>query len=394
MGSVGILESMQQFPKGFLWGASTSAMQVEGGIENNDWAEAVRQGLAPTIGLACNHYHRYEEDFDSAKSLNHTAHRFSIEWARVEPEEGKFDSAELEHYKNVVKSLRARGMEPFVTVWHFSLPLWFVKSGSFGRKDAPAIFARYAAKVAEVFGDQVTFYMTMNEPLVWLGEHGKILNAAPGFGNPVKALRYFTQLVRAHHAAYVALKAVVPHAKVGVAKHQFSVVATNPLGAVVAHVFRFLWNRHFLNAIRHHQDFIGIQYYQRLFFWQSKKESESAEKSDIGWQLHPSAIYDTLKEASRYGVPLYVTEAGIADRRDQRRAWYIEETIAGIRHAVDEGVDVRGFFYWSLLDNYEFKEGFSMRFGLVHVEHAGSLIRTIRDSARAYAEIITTSRGE
>lgn len=364
-------------------------MQVEGGIEQNDWAEAVRQGLAPAIGAACDFYNRYEEDFDIAKSLGHTANRFSVEWARIEPEEGVFDQNELAHYRRMVAALRARGIEPMVTLWHFSLPLWFVKRGSFGKRDAPEIFARYARTVAEAFGGDVTLYLTMNEPLVWLGEHGKILGAAPGFGKPLVALHYFTQLVRAHRRAYAALKEVAPHAHIGVAKHQFSVVATNPLGALVAWVFRYFWNRRFLDAIQGHQDFIGIQYYQQLFFWQSKKAQEAAPLSDIGWQLHPRAIADTLIEAARYRVPLYVSEAGVADRDDRLRADYITETLHGVLDARERGADVRGFFYWSLLDNYEFKEGFSMRFGLVHVDHAQGQKRTVRESAKVYASIIT-----
>lgn len=380
---------MKKFPDGFLWGASTSSMQVEGGIENNDWVEAVRQGKAPKIGLACDFYNRYEEDFDIAKSLGHNANRFSVEWARVEPEEGRFDEREIEHYKKVARALRARGMEPFVTVWHFSLPLWFVKRGSFSRTDAPAIFARYAEKLAGAFGSDVTFYMTQNEPLVWLGEHGKILGASPGlWPNPLKYFHYWRQLVRAHRRAYAAIKKSAPRAKVGIAKHQFSAVGKGPLGMLAASLFRWFWNRRFLNAIRGYQDFIGVQFYQRLFFWQSKKESEMTSHSDIGWQLHPEAIYDVLIEAKRYGVPLYVSEAGIADAKDAWRAEYIEGLVRGTQRAIEDGADVRGFFYWSLLDNYEFTHGFSMKFGLVAVDHEHGQTRTVRESAKAYAEII------
>lgn len=364
-------------------------MQVEGGIENNDWAEAVRQGKAPDMLLACDSYRRYEEDFDIAKSLNHNASRFSVEWARVEPEEGVFDEKELEHYRQVARALRARGMEPFVTIWHFSLPLWFVERGSFGRRDAPAIFARYAAKVAEAFGSDVKFYLIMNEPLVWLGEHGKILGASPGLlPNPFAYFFYFAQLQRAHRAAYDAIKKVEPEAQMGIAKHQFSAVGKGPLGVLVASLFRWFWNRRFLDGIRNHQDFIGIQFYQRLFFWQSKKEDTAEQKSDIGWQLHPEAIYDVLIEAKRYSVPLYVSEAGIADGQDQWRGGYIEGLVRGTHQAIEDGADVRGFFYWSLLDNYEFKEGFTMKFGLVQVDHEGDRTRTVRPSARAYATII------
>ena len=364
-------------------------MQVEGGIENNDWAEAIRLKLAPDILLACDSYNRYEEDFDIAKDLNHNANRFSVEWARVEPEEGRFNEKEIVHYQRVARALRARGMEPFVTVWHFSLPLWFVRRGSFGRRDAPAIFARYAGKLTEAFGEDVQFYFTINEPLVWLGEHGKILGASPGlWPNPFACFHYFNQLVRAHRAVYEAIKKAAPHAHIGVAKHQFSAVGKGLFGSFVATLFRWFWNRRFLNAIRNYQDFIGIQFYQRLFFWQSKKEDAAEQKSDIGWQLHPEDIYDVLIEAKRYGVPLYVSEAGIADAKDQWRTQYIEGLVRGTQRAIVDGADVRGFFYWSLLDNYEFKEGFSMKFGLVHVDHEGDQKRTVRESARRYADII------
>ena len=379
---------MKKFPDGFLWGAATSAMQVEGGIEGSDWAEADRKGEVPPIGKACDHYARYEEDFDIVKSLNHNAHRFSVEWSRVEPKEGKFDEKELAHYRDVVRALRARGLEPFLTVWHFSLPLWFSESGSFARTDAPQVFARYAAKLAETFGTDVTFYMTMNEPLVWLGEHGKTVHSSPGlWPNPFNYFYFWSQLVRAHKAAYRVIKERNPAATVGVAKHQFSAVGTSPLGTVVAKTFRWYWNRIFLNQIRNHQDFIGIQFYQRLFFWQSKKEDAAEVKTDIGWQMHPEAIYDTLMEAKRYGVPLYVTEAGLADANDTWRADYIRKTAEGMYRAIEDGADVRGFFYWSLLDNYEFTHGYTTRFGLVSVDHAGDQVRTIRASAKMYGDI-------
>jgi len=378
----------KKFPDRFLWGASTSAMQVEGGIENNDWAEAVREGKAPEMGLACDFYNRYEEDFDTAQSLGHNANRFSVEWARIEPHEGVFDEIEIEHYKKMVTALRARSMEPFVTLWHFSLPLWFVESGSFGRSDAPQIFARYAAKMAEAFGKDVTFYITMNEPLVWVGEHGKILGAAPGLQKPFTYLFYFGQLIKAHKAAYEAIKKTISDAHVGIAKHQFSFVGKGPFGTIAAVLARYFWNRHFLNAISHSLDFIGIQFYQRLFFWQSKQEDSVQEKSDIGWQLHPEAIYDVLIEASHFHLPLYVSEAGIADAKDQWRTEYIKGLVRGTHRAIADGADVCGFFYWSLLDNYEFLEGFSMKFGLVAVDHENGQRRTVRDSAKAYAKII------
>lgn len=375
---------MKKFPEGFLWGAATSSFQVEGGIENNDWAEAARQGKVPPVGIAADHYHRYEEDFDIAKSLGHNAHRFSVEWSRIEPEEGKFDQAELEHYQRVISALRARGLEPFVTLWHFSLPVWFLKSGNFKRKDAPAIFARYAGRVAEALGADARFFITMNEPLVWLGEQGEAVGAIPlPQQDPFTYLFVWDQLVRAHKAAYAAIHKVAPAAQVGIAKHSFSFKDTNPIGSIVAVAARWFWNRRFLDMIRHHQDFIGIQYYQRLFFW----NKPNVPKSDIGWQIIPEGIYDPLMEARRYGVPVYVTENGIADAKDQYRESFIKSSLEAVHRAILDGAPVKGYLHWSLLDNYEFKKAYSMQFGLVHIDREHDLARVIRPSARAYATI-------
>ena len=159
-----------KFPAGFYWGSATSAYQVEGEVENNDWAEAARQGKVPPAGRACDHYNLYEKDFDIIKSLSQNAHRFSIEWARVEPEEGKFDEAEIEHYRKVLRALRERGIEPFVTLWHFTLPIWFVRKGGFESKKAPFYFSRYCEYVVKNLGQGSgipKFWITINEPMVF-----------------------------------------------------------------------------------------------------------------------------------------------------------------------------------------------------------------------------------
>lgn len=363
-------------------------MQVEGGITTSDWAAAERAGTVPPIGVADDHYHRYEEDFDIAKELGHNAHRFSVEWARVEPEEGKFDERELQHYRDVVQALRMRGMEPFVTLWHFSLPQWFATSGSFGRPDAPAIFARYAAKIAGIFGTDVTFYLTMNEPEVWLGEHGKTPGTVPRFiARPDKFFIMSTKLRLAHRAAYAAIKAVAPHAKVGVIKHNFSFIGRGPVGKLMASAARYFWNRRLLDTLKGSYDFIGLQYYQRLYFWQSAKERKETPVSDIGWQIHPEGIYDALVELSRYNVPIYITENGIADRTDRWREGFIRRSLEAMHRAIEDGADVRGYLHWSLLDNYEFLEGYQMEFGLIHIDREHGLARVVRESAKAYATI-------
>jgi len=170
----------KQFPDGFYWGAATASYQVEGGIEHNDWAQAAREGRVPPCGRACDHYNRYAVDFDIAQELGHTAHRFSVEWARIEPEEGVFNAEAILHYRAVLKALKDRNITPFVTIWHFTLPLWFSESGSFERDDAPEIFARYAAYVVEELGDLCDHFSTMNEPNVF-GSNGWLRGSWPPF---------------------------------------------------------------------------------------------------------------------------------------------------------------------------------------------------------------------
>lgn len=362
-------------------------MQVEGGIENNDWAEAERRGKTPPIGKACDFYNRYESDLDIAKSLNLNTFRFSVEWARIEPEEGKFDEKELEHYRALVKAVRERGMEPFVTIWHFSLPMWFVDAGSFGRKNAPQIFARYAAKVTEAFGSDVRFYITMNEPMVWLGEHGRIMGASPGFWpNPFMGLRYLSQLEKSHREAYRAMKQVNKDAQIGIAKHNLAFVGTNIFGKSVAVLSRYFWNRAFFSVASAPQDFIGLQFYQRIYYWQSAKERREVRRSDIGWQMHPGAVYEILMEAAQDKLPIYITETGVADAKDQYRSWFIYETLKSVHRACEDGACIKGYLHWSLLDNYEFTFGFRMRFGLVEVNHE-TQERKVRESAKKYAEV-------
>lgn len=163
--------TVKKFPDGFYWGAATASYQVEGGIENNDWAKAAQKGRVPVCGSACDHYNRYESDFDIAQSLGHTAHRLSVEWSRIEPEAGKFDEAAISHYRAVLEALHKRGIKPYVTIWHFTLPLWFSETGGFERDDAPQIFARYCTYVVKHLGDLCDHFSTMNEPNVF-GSNG------------------------------------------------------------------------------------------------------------------------------------------------------------------------------------------------------------------------------
>lgn len=398
----------KEFPEGFYWGAATASYQVEGGIENTDWAEAARQGRVPHCGQACDHYHRYIQDFDIAKSLGHTAHRFSVEWARIEPEEGKFDEKAIHHYRQVLLALKDRGLLPFVTIWHFTLPLWFSESGGFERKDSPQLFARYAQYVVEQLGDLCNHFSTMNEPNVF-GSNGWLRGSWPPFkrfaltdlvsitnsgrtyeSKASKGLtpvvlywRVMKHLALAHNEAYKAIKKVSPRTEVSVVKHVIVFDAnSNPFNKLKAKVANFFWTDIFMLRTARHVDSIGLNYY----FYTQFGDKRKWKKTDMDWNFAPEHIYDALMMLHKYKKPLFVSEGGLADADDSDRAEYIQKQVAGVWQAIQDGADVRGHMYWSLLDNYEWALGFEKRFGLVEINYH-TLERKVRQSAYVYKEI-------
>lgn len=374
---------MKTFPEGFLWGASTAAYQVEGGIDNTDWAKAAREGKVPPCGKATDHYNRFEADFDIAKSLGHNAHRFSVEWARIEPEEGKFDEKEIEHYRAVLRALRDRGIEPFVNLWHFTVPLWFAEQGNFASPEAPRYFARYARYVCEKLPG-VRFFITINEPMIWASDAYLRGKWPPFASNFFAYLRVIRNLIKAHRLAYDAIKQASPETSVGIAGNNMYFESDwKPWNRIAVIVMRWFWNRRFLNAIADKQDFIGLNHYFHVQF--GKKTM--FDTTDMGWNISPEGLYRTLIELKEYAKPVYVSENGIADAKDRKRADYILGYLSAMHRAISEGVPVKGYFHWSLLDNYEWLYGFSMRFGLVAVDYE-TFQRTIRPSAYVYKQVI------
>ncbi|MDP2593482.1 MAG: glycoside hydrolase family 1 protein [bacterium] len=370
--------------KDFFWGAATSAYQVEGGVEANDWAAAGRTGLLPLAGRAADHRSFFQHDFDIARELGHNAHRFSIEWSLVEPEEGRFDEKELERYLTVAKALKERGIEPFVTIWHFTLPLWFSKTGGFKRKDSAEVFCRYARKVVSVLGGEVKFFITINEPLVFASNgflKGKWPPLEKSFLNFFKIL---SRLEEAHKLAFTAIKGMFPEAQVGIAKNNIDFESNaNPLNFLKTIFLRWFWNRRFLDKIFDYQDFVGINYY----FYRKSGGKEKCETSDMGWAIHPKGLYSVLREVKFYQKPVYVFENGLADKADVKRAEFLRTHIEELKRAMEDGVSVRGYFHWSLIDNFEWDEGFGPRFGLVEVNYK-TMERKIRPSALVYKKLI------
>lgn len=390
-----------QFPKDFFWGAATSAHQVEGN-NRNDWSEwekspkriadLKRRGLNPDdfiSGRACDHYHRFREDFDIAKKLCHNAHRFSIEWSRIEPEEGKFDEREIEHYRQVIRALRERGIEPFVTLWHWPFPLWLSAKGRFERKKNMIYFERYCRTVGNAYKNDVTYWMTLNEPEVYAANSYIKGKWPPQYKNVFLGWRVYKNLIQAHRVAYDALRAINPNFQISIAKHNvyFEAYGYKAVNRVLKWGSDKVWNFYFLDKTRDKLDFIGLNHYfhNRINYGFNKNENERT--SDIGWELYQESLYHSLIELKTYQKPVIICENGLADAQDTRRADFIRSSVQQMARAVSEGLDVRGYFYWSLLDNFEWDSGFGPRFGLVEVDYP-TLGRKIRKSAWEYKRLI------
>lgn len=408
------------FPKNFLWGAATSAHQVEGGNRNDwsEWEKANAERLAreaearyehlpswPMIkdraadplnyisGRACDHYHRFQEDFDIAKSLGHTVHRFSIEWSRIEPYEGEFDEKEITHYKEVIRALRARGMEPFVVLWHWTIPLWLRDKGGIESPQFPFYFKRYVGYVVGALGNDVTYWMTLNEPTSVIGNAYMKGIWPPQKKNIFAALKAYRMLAKAHREAFHEIHRISSRAKVGFGNIMvfFEPFRRRSLDSVTVFFLDLFSNRYFLWLTRNTHDYFALQYYfHAIVRFPHSMENENKKRSDMGWELYPEGLYVLILRLAKYKKPIFVTEHGLADGTDTHRSWFIREGARHIARAIAEGADVRGYFYWSLLDNFEWDKGFWPRFGLVEVDYA-TLERKIRPSAFEYKKIIESS---
>lgn len=391
-----------KFPDGFLWGAGNSAFQVEGNNTNSDWWEweQKKQSEDKRSGRSADHYNLYDSDFQLFKDLGHNTHRLSLEWSRIEPSEGVFDQAEIEHYRRVLQSLKSKGFVVMLTLHHFSNPLWFAKKGGWESFSSPKRFDRYVKRVTEEFKDLVDLWITINEPTVY-SSLGYITQEFP----PQKKSYLLSTLVmwnmaRAHKKAYKSIHKIKKDAKVAIANpvqsfealHQHSL--REHLGVIVAD---FLSNHlfYFLTGMKT-QDFIALNYYQNWYIGKKKGKflpqasnivRPQIEVTDLGWEVHPDGIFDVIMDFADDKKPIYITENGIASSNDDRRVRYLISYIKEIFHAIQMGADVRGYYYWSSTDNMELHRGFEPKFGLVEIDFK-TLKRTPRPSAHVYQKII------
>jgi beta-glucosidase len=417
-----------RFPPGFLWGAATSSHQIEGMNVHNDWWdwEAAGRAAEPS-GAACDSWARYEEDFDLARDMHQNAHRFSVEWSRVEPREGAWDGDAVAHYRAVVEALRRRGIEPIVTLHHFTNPRWLARRGGWENPRAVEAYVRYAERMVEALGDLVRFWVTINEPMVYVYHGCLIRHWPPGKASLAAGLRTTAHFARAHCAAYERIHALYGRKgwaapRVGLAHAIQHLEPADPRswGDRRAVFIRDRFNnRLFLKLVWHDPsylaaygfgtggrrralDFIGLNYYFREIIaasrqWKgllglcgevSKSDARflGSERSDLDWEIYPEGLYRVLLSLKGYGVPIFVTENGLCTSDEGLRIRFIRDHLEAVRRALRDGVPVGGYFYWSLLDNFEWAFGFRPRFGLVHVDYATQK-RTLKESGRYYARV-------
>ncbi len=409
------------FSKDFLIGAATAAHQVEGNnIHSDYWAQEhmPHTSFAEPSGLACDHYNRYEEDIRLLADAGLNAYRFSIEWARIEPEEGKFDETEIEHYRKVIACCKAHGVEPIVTLHHFTSPVWLIRKGGWEAESTIEDFRRYAAYVTEKLGSELNCICTINEANMGLQlaaisrrfllmmqqaaqskdakkEEGKVqvgmnfekmmenrkfaaMENAQIFGTPQPQTFVSSRtaegdalVFRAHQAAREAIKALYPNIRIGItlSMHDLQALPGGESFVEAAWEEEF---RHYLPYIQD-DDFLGVQNYTRTQYGPEGQLPcpAGAELTQMDYEFYPEALEHVIRKVHEdFRGDLIVTENGVAVSDDSRRVGFIRRALQGVSNCVNDGIPVKGYCYWSLMDNFEWQKGYSMTFGLIAVDRA------------------------
>lgn len=410
-----------KFPTHFLWGASSSAHQVEGGNHNQwsvwelenakalasmakrqanwlpKWDKVENMATNPhnyVSGQATDHYNRYKEDFLLLKKLNMNAWRFSIEWSRIEPEEGAWSAEAIEHYRTYLQTLQKIGVEPVVTLWHWTVPVWFEQKGGFTKRRNVAYFVRFAEKVIEELGRDFRFIVTLNEPEVYVGKGFLTAEWPPQVRSKLKAFTTIRNLIHAHKKVFKLAKGNGRKYLVGIAKNVAHHYPGDDalLSRLTAGIMAWVQDYYILNRVSGDSDYIGINYYFSNRYYGSRVHNPNDRVNDLGWDMQPANIQFVLEDiADRYNKPIIITENGLADAEDEHRQWWISQTLLAMHRALQNGVKLEGYLHWSLTDNFEWASGFWPRFGLAKVNYATKQ-RTLRPSAIWFGQVIKKMR--
>ena len=410
-----------QYPKGFLWGAATAAHQVEGNNHNNNWADWEKQPgkikNGAVAGLACDWFGgQWKQDLDLAAAAGQNTHSFSIEWSRIQPTPDTWDEHAIAFYREMIAGMHQRGLMPMLTLHHFTDPLWLVEMGGWENDLAPEYFAKFSSRMADELKDLVQHWVTINEPNVYAYNGYLTGDFPPGKRDIGAAFKVMANLSRGHALAYHAIHTSHPHALVGLALHyrSFHPASNSPLDAWAAKNQSRLFNDTFAFAavdgklrlpfktmnISHSagtQDFIGLNYYTRdqvsfditnpgQFFGRNYYRAD-AEKSETGFLANePLGFREALKWAVAFNKPVYITENGFEDSTDTLRPKILAQHLHQLWHYVNFNPSIKGYYHWSLVDNFEWERGWTQRFGLWGLD-TQTQKRSMRNSAKLYAEI-------
>jgi beta-glucosidase len=426
----------------FLWGAATSSHQIEGHNQHNDWWAWEAKGKVDggvRSGAATDHLNRFREDMRLAKELGLNSYRFSFEWSRFEPLEGAWEKTACDWYGELISECEAHGLLPMATLLHFTIPQWLAEQGGFASDETPEKFARFTRKIAAQFGSRIPIWCTVNEPMVLVSGSYLARFMPPSEYNPTAASTASANLFKCHVLAYDILKSEITvrqgpfrehPVEVGFAHNMMHFLPErrfHPFENFLARILSFLHNDAWLIAVngekqkfgfagifppakqymsgrnRRTYDFIGINYYTKSYIrWRPRTHNKDFNPelqlginfarrgevaSDLEWAIHPRGFKLMLEKLRRFKAPIYITENGIADSKDQYRRDYLQKHLHVVAEAIKSGLDIRGYYYWSLLDNFEWVKGFWPRFGLYAVDY-DSFVRTARPSAAFYRDVI------
>ncbi len=415
-----------KLPQSLLLGTATAATQIEGGDKNSNW---YYWSLAGKINnnessiVAANHYNRYLEDIELMDNLNQEIYRMSIEWSRIEPSRDEWSEEGVAHYRDELTQLLKCNIKPLVTLHHFSCPQWFQEIGGFLSDEAVALFLRFTEKVVVELGDLIEEYCTINEPNVFVNDTYMDGKYPPGEYNNIR--HYFKaskNLIIAHVEAYKLIHKLreqrgYTNTKVGFAHHiaYFDLKTKNPLTKLSKKMMDYSFHTMFLKGMVEGKlvfplgskvidkgifcDFLGVNYYSRhlihsslnpaTLFGEVKVEANLADDklNDLGWEIYPEGLFYVCEEIyNKYQLPIYITENGMPDSKDTKRAKFIYDHLYQVKSLIDKGIKVERYYHWSFMDNLEWNDGYGPRFGLVEVNYQ-TLERKVRNSGHFYAKI-------
>jgi beta-glucosidase len=421
------------FPAGFRWGAATAAHQNEGDNDRNQWSAwehqpgRIHEGAASGKATGWWDLRTAAADFDRAAEMGLNSLRLSVEWSRIEPESGVFDASSLDHYRQMLGLLRQRGIEPMVTLHHFTDPLWLTSQGGWENPAVGEMFERFVRCVVNALGDRVTLWCTINEPLVYAFYGYMDGRFPPGSHNIFRTVKVLRNMLVAHGRAYHAIHRLQKDAVAGLAHHMRYLLPANPASAADRRVTRWIdqvANRTTLEAVTsgrlipligrgeivrelaNTSDYIGLNFYStarvqfapfsptmffaRQYIDPALASCDCTPQGEAFCEINPPGIYLALKDLAQYGKPIYITESGLPDRDDDQRPYMLATYLAEVQRAIRDGADVRGYYHWTLVDNFEWAAAWALRFGLIAFDPATGE-RTPRQSAAVYSRIVAAN---